>query len=450
MSAAAGARYRREGMSSRAIAAVLSAVALALVLCATAGANGRLYVSNATSDALVVVDVDTKATLATIPVGADPDQVAVSPDGTRAYVVVLNTPSPLDNVLAIVDTTSFAVLGSAPVGNYPRNVAVSPDGKRAYVANYGESISVIDTDTRTALQPITGITNFLMSVAISADGARLYWTENNSSITGPRPGALAVSDTTGVVQNRVEILDPGAIALAPVGAKAYVTDVKSGGFTAVDLPTDATPTPVGGSTSTSIAVAPNGARLYVADGVADAVTVRDAATQDVVKTIAVVDPGSIAVTPDGTRALVVSGAGATGVTLIDTATNSDVGTLPLGAGGAFLAGGPTPPAPPPSPPAPPPPPIIESPAPPAIAPSGTTVPATPASRTIRRTVRLRRGCTTAGLRVSGRGVKVTHAKRLARGRCRITLRVASTATGRRDLLVKRGRRTVRLRGAIRL
>jgi hypothetical protein len=73
-----------------------------------------------------------------------------------------------------------------------------------------------------------------------------------------------------------------------------------------------------------------------------------------------------------------------------------------------------------------------------------------AARTLRRTFKLRRGCSTALLRVSGRGVKITQARRLPAGRCRVTLRAANGATGRRDLLVKRGTRTIRLRGLIRL
>ena len=49
--------------------AVLQVVALvgaALVMCQSASAGGRLYVSNAITDALVVMDVDTKATLETM------------------------------------------------------------------------------------------------------------------------------------------------------------------------------------------------------------------------------------------------------------------------------------------------------------------------------------------------------------------------------------------------
>jgi len=71
-------------------------------------------------------------------------------------------------------------------------------------------------------------------------------------------------------------------------------------------------------------------------------------------------------------------------------------------------------------------------------------------RIIRRTVKLRSGCSTKRLRVSGTGVNISFAKRLPRSRCRLTLRVLPGATGRRNLLVKSGRSTTALRGAIRL
>jgi hypothetical protein len=65
-------------------------------------------------------------------------------------------------------------------------------------------------------------------------------------------------------------------------------------------------------------------------------------------------------------------------------------------------------------------------------------------------VKLARGCSVARLRVSGGGVKLTFARRMPRSRCRLTMRVSQGVTGRRDLLVKRHRRTVRLRRVIRL
>ena len=92
-------------------------------------------------------------------------------------------------------------------------------------------------------------------------------------------------------------------------------------------------------------------------------------------------------------------------------------------------------------------------------PAAPTTPSTPpvadsarpsTTRTIRRTIVLRRGCSRTQLRVSGRGVAITLVKRLPRSRCRLTLRVSPGTTGRRDLFVKRGGRTIRMRGAIRL
>jgi hypothetical protein len=59
-------------------------------------------------------------------------------------------------------------------------------------------------------------------------------------------------------------------------------------------------------------------------------------------------------------------------------------------------------------------------------------------------VKLKTGCSTRQLTVSGHGVKVSDAKRLQRQRCRVTLNVAAGARGHRDLSVRRGKRTTRI------
>ncbi len=65
----------------------------------------------------------------TIGVGGVPLGVAVSPDGSRAYVTNFG-----GNSVSVINTTSNppAVVGTPiGVGNGPRGVAVSPDGTRA-------------------------------------------------------------------------------------------------------------------------------------------------------------------------------------------------------------------------------------------------------------------------------------------------------------------------------
>ena len=69
----------------------------------------------------------------TIGVGDGPFSVAVSPDGTRAYIANVGS----DTVSVIDTTTNPPAVQGTPigVGDGPFGVAVSPDGTRAYVTN---------------------------------------------------------------------------------------------------------------------------------------------------------------------------------------------------------------------------------------------------------------------------------------------------------------------------
>ncbi len=83
-------------------------------------------------------------------------------------------------------------------------------------------------------------------------------------------------------------------------------------------------------------------------------------------------------------------------------------------------------------------------APPVSAPAPSVKVPVTSTKLIQRTVRIRRGdCRARQLRVSGADGTVISAKRLARGRCRISVRVRVGASGRRSVLVKRGSRYVR-------
>ena len=62
-----------------------------------------------------------------------PDGIALSPDGSHAYVV-LNAA----NTLGVVNLTGTPALQTQiPVGNVPNSVVLSADGHYAYVSNQG-------------------------------------------------------------------------------------------------------------------------------------------------------------------------------------------------------------------------------------------------------------------------------------------------------------------------
>ncbi|HEY8074572.1 MAG TPA: YncE family protein [Labilithrix sp.] len=82
---------------------------------------------------------------AEVPVGAEPWQVVLSPDGDSAYVVLRK-----DQKLVKVGglKSSPAVAGSVAVGSEPTGVALTPGGTKAWVANWVDgTLSGVDTKT---------------------------------------------------------------------------------------------------------------------------------------------------------------------------------------------------------------------------------------------------------------------------------------------------------------
>jgi YVTN family beta-propeller protein len=116
----------------------------------TASRGGRfLYVANAASDTVSVIDTTTDRILETIncrpearlPFGSGSNALALSPDGATLYVA-----NGTNNCVAVVrlgrlsyasgvGPAQSAIAGLIPTGWYPGAVRVSPDGKHLYVAN---------------------------------------------------------------------------------------------------------------------------------------------------------------------------------------------------------------------------------------------------------------------------------------------------------------------------
>ena len=102
--------------------------------------------------------------------GSDPYGVAVSPDGTRAYVT--NT---FGGTVSVIDTATNTVVDTITVGNRPPAWR-SARGDRVYVTNFDAgTVSVIDTATNTVIDTIA-VPNNPTYVAVSPDGSVVYVT----------------------------------------------------------------------------------------------------------------------------------------------------------------------------------------------------------------------------------------------------------------------------------
>ena len=110
-----------------------------------------LYVANANSDNVSVIDTRSNDAVETIPCrpdsslpfGSGSNALAVSPDGTTLYVAngtnnciaVIRLGSRVLDGSASATGQSSVLLGLIPTGWYPGCVLLSPDGKRLFVAN---------------------------------------------------------------------------------------------------------------------------------------------------------------------------------------------------------------------------------------------------------------------------------------------------------------------------
>ncbi|MFH9090278.1 YncE family protein [Streptomyces sp. NPDC017673] len=225
--------------------------------------------------------------------------VAISPDGRRAYVT---SPSTVFPTVRVIDTATTMEVDHVPVGHGPFGLTVTPDGRRVYVANaYSDSLSVIDTASDKVVDEIK-VGSDPVDVVMSPDG-RLVYVANSGYGT---PTSLSVIDTaTDKVVGRPGRLGDFTYGLAvtPDGRRLYVTDLL-GSVSVVDTATGKTtggPIPVG-SHPKDVVVSPDGHRAYVTNEHSDSLSAIDTSTNKVTDTIRVGGPTRIALTPDGRHA----------------------------------------------------------------------------------------------------------------------------------------------------
>src|ERR1700712_605150 len=106
----------------------------------TTSPDHLIYVTNQLDNTLSVIDGSTYHVVATVPVGAFPAGVVVSPDGRHAYIAQGG-----DNAVAVFDTSTNTIAKNVSLapGSRPRGVVLTPSGRFLYVADGGSnSVSV--------------------------------------------------------------------------------------------------------------------------------------------------------------------------------------------------------------------------------------------------------------------------------------------------------------------
>ena len=253
-----------------------------------------------------------------ITVARGPTAIAITPDGKTAYVASLSEDParryvPRPGVVTPISLATGIPGTPITVGKFPSSIAITPDGTTAYVANYFDStVTPIRLATGTPGTPIT-VARGPAAIAITQDGHTAYVTSILTVTSGifiPRPGEVTpIRLATGTLGRPIQVgRVPSAIAITPDGATAWVTGQDDGTITPIRLATGTPGTPVTvGSNPAAIAITPDGATAYVADFADGAVTPVGLAAGTPRTPIKVpLGPRAIAITPDGKTAYVAS------------------------------------------------------------------------------------------------------------------------------------------------
>lgn len=301
-----------------------------------ASASARnAYVANNGDGTVSVLNLSTGAPAGTIPVGAGPVDVAITPDGAFAYVT-----NETDETVSVIATASNSVVATIPlaVGSRPRGIAISPDGQTAWVANSGDdTVSVIFTGTNTLFGgpvplPVGAMPD---GIAISPDGALAYVAQQGNDVS------IVSTATRAIVGTVLDTMGPSRIAVGPRGGRAFVTNNRVGetSVTAFNPANGAVvggPIPVGAMPS-GIAIAPNGVFAYAAASGDGTVTPIATSTNAASPPIAGFNaPMGVAIAPDGAQGYVAN-SGAGNVSSFSTSTNAVTGAIAAGATPSGLA-----------------------------------------------------------------------------------------------------------------
>ncbi len=250
-----------------------------------------------------------------------------------------------DNTVTPIDVSTNKPGTPISVGSTPGAIAITPNGSRAYViTNGGSAVTPIDTATNTAGTPIRiGTTVSSQSagangIAVTPNGSTMY-VVNEGSPFNPGNTVSAINTSTDTVVSTISVGSlPRGVAITPNGSTAYVTNGFSGDVTPISTATNTAgpPIPTGGILPSGIAITPNGSTAYVANAVFGTVTPIDLSTNTAGTPIPVGSgsgPNAIAIAPDGSTAYVANASGT--VTPIETSSNTAEPPITAGSGYAI-------------------------------------------------------------------------------------------------------------------
>lgn len=295
----------------------------------------RLLVLNKLDDNLMVFEAPNRQPIATLTVGDEPHEIAVTPDGRKAYVSNVG-----DRSITVIDLESLGTRGTIRPAraDFPHGLAITPDGELLVLTSErSHRLYLIETRRDVLLRSVTSTQEGMHMVAMPARGRRAYVSNRGSdsiSFINVKRLSFEKHVPVGPGPEGIAVTPDGRLLLVALQRADEVVILKQGsGAVLARLPTGRTPV--------RVAITPDSRTAVIANRDSDNLTIIDLEERTVRGTVPVGDaPGGIVTTPTNDTVYVCNN-GSNSVSIVSVTDLRVTGELTVGAhpdGIAFVPG----------------------------------------------------------------------------------------------------------------
>lgn len=199
------------------------------------GLTGTIIVTNKTPSTATIIDVASGRTLATLPTGPGPHEIALTADGSTAVVTDYSGPPGTRKTLTVLDVPGMKVVRTIELGQYvaPHGIVFLPGDSLVAVTSEGSNNVVIVHVATGAIRKAIG-TNFPGShmIGVTRDGTRGY----TSNGRGNSVSELDLRNGTFLRSWEVPAA-PEAINVTPDGKEVWVGSNNTGRIVVINVST---------------------------------------------------------------------------------------------------------------------------------------------------------------------------------------------------------------------
>jgi YVTN family beta-propeller protein len=192
--------------------------------------GGRAFVTDAETNAVIVVNLSERRVAARVKVGAYPHGLRVSPDGRTIAVANMKGDS-----VSLIDTADPTRVATVKVGKAPVQVGFDPTGQTLFVSLNGEDkVAAVDLSTKT-VKGTYPVGDGPVQLSVSPDGSKLL-VANQGRASNPDRTVSVLDARTGSPIATVEV-GSGAhgITISRDGRNAFVTNTYEASVSVIDL-----------------------------------------------------------------------------------------------------------------------------------------------------------------------------------------------------------------------